>query len=309
MEVKEQAADERPRGWLTGAAVFGLFAALMPEIAACPLGWAAALLGMLPAILLPRFEHRGIWGQGLNLARCLWSLAVMALTLGLCAQGLVEYNYNGWWTWCPAVLLLALGWRGSYLMERALERLGKLLVWLLCLMAAVLFALTLPRVEPRWLMPRSGTDWLEMGRIFLLSAGTAAALIPARGRSPGVSAVCISSGAAAVTTAAEGPALASMLAYPFLTLCDAAVFEIRISSFGSAMWALSETALLTVLLSRFPGRKWVRLGAAVVVFGLSQTLPWGKGAQYTIIIVGALLGYLPVLWEMVHRRMNRDPHI
>ena len=148
--MKEQAADERPRGWLTGAAVFGLFAALMPEIAACPLGWAAALLGMLPAVLLPRFEHREIWGQGLNLARCLWSLAVMALTLGLCAQGLVEYNYNGWWTWCPAVLLLALGWRGSYLMERALERLGKLLVWLLCLMAAVLFALTLPRVEPRW---------------------------------------------------------------------------------------------------------------------------------------------------------------
>ena len=40
--MKEQAADERPRGWLTGAAVFGLFAALMPEIAACPLGWAAA---------------------------------------------------------------------------------------------------------------------------------------------------------------------------------------------------------------------------------------------------------------------------
>ena len=112
-----------------------------------------------------------------------------------------------------------------------------------------------------------------------------------------------------MTTAAEGPALASMLAYPFLTLCDAAVFEIRISSFGSAMWALSETALLTVLLSRFPGGKWVRLGAAAVVFGLSRTLPWGKGAQYTIIIVGALLGYLPVLWEMVHRRMNRDPHI
>ena len=96
--MKEQAAGERPRGWLTGAAVFGLFAALMPEIAACPLGWAAALLGMLPAILLPGVEPRGIWGQGLNLARCLWSLEVMALTLGLCAQGLVEYNYNGWWT-------------------------------------------------------------------------------------------------------------------------------------------------------------------------------------------------------------------
>ncbi len=55
------------------------------------------------------------------------------------------------------------------MMERALERLGKLLVCLLCLMAAVLFALTLPRVELRWLMPRSGADWLEMGRIFLLS--------------------------------------------------------------------------------------------------------------------------------------------
>ena len=157
--------------------------------------------------------------------------------------------------------------------------------------------------------PRSGADWLELGPFFLLSAGAAAALIPARGRAPGVSAVCVSSGAAAVTTAAEGPALASMLAYPFLTLCDAAVFEIRISSFGSAMWALSETALLIVLLSRFPGGKWVRLGAAAVVFGLSQTLPWGKGVQYTIIIVGALLGYLPVLWEMVHRRSSRDPYI
>ena len=309
MEVKEQTAAERPRGWLTGAAVFGVFAALMPEITACPLGWAAALLGMLPAILLPKFEPRGIWGQALNLVRCLWSLEAMALTLGLCAQGLVEYNYNGWWTWCPALLLLVLGWRGSYLKERALERLGKLLVWLLCLMAAALFALTVPRAELRWLMPRSGADWLEMGRLFLLTAGAAAALVPARGRTPGVSAVCVSSGAAAVTTAAEGPALASMLAYPFLTLCDAAVFEIRISSFGSAMWALSETVLLTVLLSRFPGGKWVRLGAAAVVFGLSLTIPWGKGVQYTIIIVGALLGYLPALWEMVHRRLNREAHI
>ena len=306
MEVTEQSAAGRPKGWLTGAAMFGVFAVLLPRAAACPLGWAAVALGVLPALFLPEFAPRGVWGYGVQLVRCLWSLEAMALTLGLCAEGLVAYNYTGWWSWCPALLMLVLGWRGSYLNERGLERLGKLMVWLLCLMAAVLFALTLPRAEFRWLLPRSGADWWETGKLFLLSAAVAGGLIPARDPRPGGVIAGVGGFATVVTTAAEGPALAGMLAYPFLTLCDAAMFEIRISSFGSAMWALSETALLVVLLSRFPGGKWVRLLAGGVVFGLSLTLPWSEGVQLTIIIVGALLGYLPALWEIVCRRLHGE---
>ncbi len=104
------------------------------------------------------------------------------------------------------------------------------------------------------------------------------------------------------------PALASMLAYPFLTLCDAAVFEIRIS-FGSAMWALSETALLTVLLSRFPGGKMgaARCGGSRVWLESDPSV--GKGGAVYYYNSRSTAGYLPVLWEMVHRRMNRDPPI
>ena len=36
----------------------------------------------------------------------------------------------------------------------------------------------------------------------------------------------------------------------------------------------------------------------------------GDGVLHTLgVQIGALLGYLPVLWEMVHRRSSRDPHI
>ena len=152
MEVKE--AARRPQGWMAGAAVYGIFGALLPRIAACPLGWAAALLGMLPAALLPRCSLPGRWQKTLRLIRCVWALEVMALSLNLCAEGLVEYDYTGWKAWCPALLMLVLGWRGSYLSSLALERLGKLMFLLLA----------------DW-QYKAGEKWRRRGTFFCLRPG------------------------------------------------------------------------------------------------------------------------------------------
>ena len=107
----------------------------------------------------------------------------------------------------------------------------------------------------------------------------------------------------------EGAALAGMLKYPFLTLCDAAAFAMRMSPFGSAMWALSQCALLVRLLSWFPGGKWVRLAAAGAVFALTFTLPWEPKAQLVLQISGAVLAYLPILWCMLHKRLTGESYI
>lgn len=307
MEVTE--AARRPQGWMAGAAVYGIFAALMPRIAACPLGWAAALLGLLPAALLPRCPLPGRWQRALQLIRCLWALEVMALSLGFCARGLVEYDYIGWQAWCPTLLILALGWRGSWLSARALERLGKLMVWLLGGMALVLFLLTLPQVELGRLAVRGWSDVAEAGKICLMMAGAASALVPTGGRGPTLATACAGSVAAATTTGAEGAALASMLDYPFLTLCSSAAFEMRMSPFGSGMWALSQCALLVSLLSWFPGGRWGRLGAAVLVFLLTFTLPWPTHAEYVLMALGAALGYLPILWSMLHKHLTGEAYI
>lgn len=307
MEVKE--TTRRPQGWMAGAAVYGIIAALMPRIAACPLGWAAALLGILPAALLPRCPLPPRWQKALGLVRCLWALEAMALSLGLCARGIVYYNYTGWAVWCPALLMLALGWRGSYLSPRGLERLGKLMVWLLGGMALALFLLTVPRVQLGRLAVRGWEDLVEALKIFLITAGAASALVPAGGKVPVLFTGGAGSVAVATTTGAEGAALAGMLQYPFLTLCDAAAFAMRMSPFGSAMWALSQCALLVSLLSWFPGGKWVRLGAAGVVFALTFTLPWQSYAVLVLLIFGALLGYLPILWGMLHKRLTGESYI
>lgn len=307
MEVKE--AARRPQGWMAGAAVYGIFGALLPRIAACPLGWAAALLGMLPAALLPRCSLPGRWQKTLRLIRCVWALEVMALSLNLCAEGLVEYDYTGWKAWCPALLMLVLGWRGSYLSSLALERLGKLMFWLLGGMAVALFLLTVPRVELGRLAVQSWRDVAEAGNIFLLTAGAASALVPAGGKAPTLASSCAGSVAVATTTGAEGAALAAMLDYPFLTLCSAAVFDMRMSPFGSAMWALSQCALLIHLLAWFPGGKWVRLGAAAAVFLLTFTLPWPDHAAYVLLAFGAAVGYLPILWSMLHKRLTGEDYI
>ena len=81
------------------------------------------------------------------------------------------------------------------------------------------------------------------------------------------------------------------------------------SPFGSAMWALSQCALLVSLLSWFPGGKWVRLGAAGVVFALTFTLPWQHYTILVLLIFGALLGYLPILWGMLHKRLTGESYI
>lgn len=307
MEVKE--ITRRPQGWIAGAAVYGIVAALMPRVAACPLGWAALLLGLLPAALLPQCQLPSHWQKALQLMRCVWGLGAMALSLGMCAQGIVYYNYTGWAVWCPALLMLALGWRGSYLSPKGLERLGKLMVWLLGGMALALFLLTAPRIELSRFAVRAWGDVAEAGKIFLITLCAAATLAPSGGKVPSLTTAGAGTVAVITTTGAEGAALAGMLKYPFLTLCDAAAFAMRMSPFGSAMWALSQCALLIRLLSWFPGGKWVRLAAAGAVFGLTFTLPWQPTAQLVLQISGAVLAYLPILWCMLHKRLTGESYI
>lgn len=307
MEVKDTV--NRSQGWLAGAAVFGIVGALMPRVAACPLGWAAVFLGLVPAAVLPRYPLPPRWEKTLRLVRCLWALEAMAISLGLCSQGMAIYTFPGWKAWAPALLILALGWRGSYLHPKGLERVGKLMVGLLGIMALALFLLTLPRLKWQRLAVRSWGDAWDAVQIFLLTAGAGAALIPARGKGPALATAGMGSAAAALTTGAEGTALAGMLAYPMLTLCDAAAFELRMSPFGSAMWALSEAALLILLLSWFPGGKGVAALACAVVFALTFTLPWQGHAVLIFLIAGAALGYLPVLWGMMHKHFTGESYI
>lgn len=305
MEVKQR----RVQGWLTAAALYGLFGALIPYIAATTLGWLGALLGALPAVLLPKCPLPYKWERWVYLLRRVWSIPVMALALGLCAEGIADYTYPGWNSWVPALLILVVGWRGSRLDEKGQERLGKLLVWLMLIMTVVLVVLILPRLDFKLERFRGWADIKECAVVFLLTLGATAVVMPSHGRLPGCVTAAMGASAGGVCTASEGAALAGMLRYPFLVLCDAAAFEMRLSSVGTAMWALSQCALLILLLARLPGGRWVKAGAAVGVFLLTFTLPWSRTLILIILSGSAVLGYLPPIVGMIYKGVSKRNYI
>lgn len=299
---------ERTQGWLAGAALYGVFGALIPTIAATPFGWVGALLGTLPAVLLPNCPLPRKWQRRVEVLRCVWSVPFLALTLGLCARGIANYSYSNWAVWVPALLLTVVGWRGSRLDGKGQERLGKLLVFLMFLMTLVLVLLVLPRLDfhlPRAEFSQSVTGAL---RVFLVTLAAASAVCPAAGRLPGLSTAVLGSAAGGICVGAEGWALAAKLSYPFLVLCDAAAFEMRLSSLGSAMWAMTQSALLVLLLSRLEGR-WLRLLGAAGVFLLTFTLPWSERLVLLVLVSGAVLGYLPPVLGLICRRRSGKNYI
>ena len=295
----------RVQGWMSGAAVFGVVALLLPRLEANPLGWLAALVGVLPAVLLPSYTP----GRVVSMLRGAWSLPAMALSLHLCAAGLEGYSFVDWNAWMPGLLILLLGWRGSVLSPTARQRLGKLMCVMLCTIAAILFLFTLPRVELRNYRVQSWDEVWAALRLTLLVFGCAGALLPTGGAKPGCAVALVGSGAAAITVGAEGAALAGLFAYPFLTICDAAVFGVRMGPFAAGVWALAEAALLVVLLGRMPGKRVGKGIWAAAAFALSLTMPWPDWAALSVIITGALLSYLPALWSILHKRKQGEFNI
>lgn len=305
MEVKQR----RVQGWLTAAALYGVYGALIPYIASTTLGWLGAFLGALPAVLLPKWPLPFKWERWVCLLRRIWSVPVMALALGLCADGIADYTYPGWNTWVPALMLLVVGWRGGRLDEKGQERLGKLMVWLMLVMTVVLVVLVLPRLDFRLEGFRGWADVRECAAVFLLTLGAASTVMPSCGRLPGCVTAALGASAGGVCTAAEGAALAGMLRYPFLVLCDAAAFEMRLSSLGTAMWALSQCALLILLLARLPGGRWVKAGLAAMVFLLTLTFPWNETMLCVLLAGSAVLGYLPPVAGMIYKGVSKRNYI
>lgn len=305
MEVRRR----RVQGWMAGAALSGVYSVLLPLIVSSTLGWAGALLGALPALLIPRCPLPRRWEKTVEVLRLVWSLPSMALVLGLCADGVSEYSYPGWDRWVPALLMLLVAWRGSKLDEKGLERCGKLVFWLILGMCALLAFFFLPQLELRFAMPRGWGDGKAAGLVFLIMAGASAAVMPATDPRPGLAAATAGAANAFLVVAAEGAALAGLLRYPFLVLCDAAAFEMRLGPVGCAIWALSVTMLVTLLLSRFPGGKWARAVAAAAVLGLTFTRPWPPQMVTALLIAGAILGYLPPLAGLVCRYFTGKNYI
>ena len=288
MGLEVRVREKRIQGWLTGAALYGVFGCLVPYIAATPLGWLGALAGTVPALLIKAKRLPPV----MNAVRGVWGLGAVVLSVGECARGIVDYTYPEWSAWVPAALLLAVGWRGSALDEKGQERCGKLLVWLMLAMTAVLVALVLPRLDLRFEKPRGWSDVWEGVRVALITFGCVSVVTPVQGRLVGGITTLSGAAAGGVSVSALGPALAGMVRYPFLVLCDAAVFELRLSSLGTAMWALSESALVILLLSRLPRGKWVKFGCCLLAFGLGFTLPWPNTLVVAYLFVGAVLGYI-----------------
>lgn len=299
---------KRPGKWLAGAAVFGVFGAMMPWLAAEPLGWLGAL-GVLPALLLPHYALAPRWEHFVRALRCLWGLEAMAVSLGLCVRGVVNYSFPGWNRVVVAVLILLTVWWGSSLNPVQLDRAGKLFVWMLGITALILFALTVPRVRLRNLAVAGWDDVWGGARMVLVMLGASAALAPAHGRGPGLTTAGVGLAAVGTTTGAEGAALAGMLSYPFLTLCDAAMFNVRLSSLGGAMWVLSECALLLRLLAWFPGGKGIKALACGAALGLFLTLPWDTHVLVVFLSAGAAVAYLPLFCGLIRHKLHPEAYI
>ena len=299
---------KQPGKWLAGAAVFGVFGALMPWLAAEPLGWLGAL-GVLPALLLPHYALSLRWEHFVRALRCLWGLEAMAVSLGLCARGVVDYGFPGWNRTVVAALILLAVWRGSSLTPVQLERAGKLFVWLLCINAAILFALTVPRVHLRNLAVSGWSDAWGGAKMILVVLGASAVLAPVQGKGPGLATAGVGLVSVATTTGAEGAVLAGMLSYPFLTLCDAALFNVRLSSLGGAMWVLSECAVLLRLIAWFPGGRGIKALVCGAVLGLFLTLPWEKHVLLIFLAVGAAVAYLPLICGLIRHHFHPESYI
>ena len=294
---------------MAGAALSGIYSVMLPVIVSTPLGWVGALLGALPALLTPEYPLPRRWMKTVRLLRLIWSLAAMAYVLNLCAEGISEYSYPGWDKWAPALLMLLVAWRGSKLDEKGQERCGKLIYWLIfgiCVLLAIFF---LPQLDLRLARPRGWQDVWDAGKVFLLISGCCVAVVPVADLRPGLAAAAAGSANSFLALAAEGPALAGMLNYPFLVLCDAAAFEMRLGALGCAIWGLSVTMLLMLLLSRFSGGKWGRGMAGALVLGLTFTLPWSRQILFLLAVAGALLGYLPPLVGLLHKSITGKNYI
>lgn len=288
-------SSRRVRGWLSASAIVGLFSLLMGRLAATPLGWLAGFCGVAAGLCMPQAWPGSKAGQWLGYLRWLWSLPVMAVSLRACMQSVTDYSYPGWNYCVPAALVLLLSWRGSCLDPKALERYGKLMMWSIAAIALVLVCFTVYMVEPRRLLPRTWKDAADAFWMFLLAAGAVSFVLPARGRLPGICSAGLGASMVAVTTGAESAALVAMLHEPFLTLCNAGAFGVRLGVLASALWVLGETAILTRILSNSPGGAWGKGSSAVIVFLLVCFLPVSEKWRLFLLVIGAVIGYIGML--------------
>lgn len=293
--IRVTPGNRRVQGWLTAAGIVGMFSMLVGRLAGTPLGWLAAFAGAAVGLSLPQVWPDSKAGRWLGRIRWGWSLPVLAVTLQYCVAGVTEYSYPGWNCVVPAALVVLLGWRGSCLDGKARERYGKLLMWGVSAAALLLVAFTIYMVSPQRLLPRTGKDLLDGLWLFLISAGAVSFLLPAEGRLPGLVSAGLGASMVAVTTGAESAALAGVLQYPFLTLCNAGAYQLRLGVLATALWVVGEAAILARVLADSPGGKWGKAFSGAVVFLLSVFMPKAEGWKLFLLAVGGTMGYVGLL--------------
>lgn len=294
-EIQLTQSRKRAHGWMSAAGIVGLFSLLVDRLAAVPLGWLAALAGAVAGLCFPQMWPDSRAGRWLGRIRWLWSLPVMAVSLRYCTEGITEYSYPGWNFVVPAALGLLLSWRGSCLDAKARERYGKLLMWMVSAIVVILVVFTVYMVRPQRLLPRGWGDVKHALWIFVLSAGAVSFVLPAEGRLPGFVSAGLGAAMVAATTGAEGVALVGLLKYPFLTMCNAGAYEMRLGVLASALWVLGESAVLTRMLTNSPGGKWGKGISAGIVFLLVCFMPMTEGWKLTLLLVGAAMGYIGMI--------------